>query len=51
MLAKVSLEKTLYVDKYWLVINDDYYIEITKQHYHELATYLGINIGEKNDNI
>ena len=37
MHARISLEKTLYVDKYWLVINDEYFLEVASSGERELV--------------
>jgi hypothetical protein len=47
MKVNIALEKSLTSNGYWLVINEDFYIEIKKNQYYAIAEFLGINIGEE----
>ena len=46
MKANISLEKSLTVKAFWLVINEDFYVEITENQFNGIAELLGINIKE-----
>lgn len=46
MKVNLALEKSLTSKGYWLVINEDCYIEIKENQFNAIAEFLNINIGE-----
>lgn len=46
MKVDLALEKSLTVKAFWLVINEDFYVEITENQFNGVAELLGINIKE-----
>lgn len=45
--VSLALEKSLTSKGYWLVISEDFYVEIKKNQFYSIAEFLGINIGEE----
>lgn len=46
MRADLALEKSITNKGFYLVINKDFYIEITEQQFNNLAAFIGIDIKE-----
>lgn len=46
MKANIALEKSITDNKYYLVINDSFYIDITEEMFFELAKFLNIEVEE-----
>ena len=46
MKVNVSLEKSLTSGGYWLILNEDFYIEIKENQFKAIAEFLHIDIGE-----